>query len=106
MLRALHRTLAAIAAAVLFVAPAAAQRFDPGPPRDVAPGVALYHLTDQSLLDPPGPVSIWLLRLDPSRIRLRSSLANDEILGTETVAGIAERHRALAAINAGFFLPN
>ena len=106
MLRAIHRTLAALAAAVLIVAPAVAQRFDPGPPRDVAPGVALYHLTDQSLLDPPGPVSIWLLRLEPSRIRLRSSLANDEVLGTETVAGIAERHRAFAAINAGFFLPN
>ena len=45
MLRAIHRTLAALAAAVLIVAPAAAQRFDPGPPRDVAPGVALYHLT-------------------------------------------------------------
>jgi hypothetical protein len=30
----------------------------------------------------------------------------DEVMGTETVAGIAERHRAIAAVNAGFFLPN
>jgi len=106
MPRGILRTLAAVCAAVLLVAPAAAQRFDPGVPQDIAPGVALYHVTDQTLLDPAGPVSIWLLKLDASRVRLRSSLANDEVLGTETVAAIAERHHALAAINAGFFLPN
>jgi hypothetical protein len=106
MLRRIPGTIAAICAAVLLVAPVAAQQFDPGTPQDIAPGVTLYHVTDPALLDPAAPVSIWLLRLDPARIRLRSRLANDEIVGTETVAGIAERHRALAAINAGFFLPN
>src|SRR4029453_17898555 len=47
-----------------------------------------------------------MLRLDPARVRLRAVLANDEIMGTETVAEMASRHGALAAINAGFFLPN
>ena len=106
MPRRIHRTIAAFCAAVLLVAPAAAQRLDPGPPREIAPGVTLYHVTDEALLDPAMPLSVWLLRLDPVHIRLRSFLANDEIVGTETVAGIAERHQALAAINAGFFLPN
>jgi exopolysaccharide biosynthesis protein len=51
-------------------------------------------------------MSVWLLRLDPARIELRAALANDEVMGTEVVSSIAERHRALAAINAGFFLAN
>ena len=37
---------------------------------------------------------------------LQAALSNDEIMGVETVAGIAERHKPIAAINAGFFLPN
>src|SRR5262245_16857541 len=105
MLRGIQRTMAAVCAAVLLSASAAAQRFDLGAPQDIAPGVTLFHLTDQALLDPAAPVSVWLLRLDPARVRLRACLANDEIVGTETVAGIAERHQALAAVNAGFFLP-
>lgn len=76
------------------------------PVRDVADGVALFRLTDQALLDPAAPVSIWMLRLDPARVTLRAALANDEVMGTETVAETAARHGALAAINAGFFLPN
>ena len=106
MLRAIQRTMTAVCAAVLLSASAAAQRFDLGAPQNVAPGVTLYHVTDQALLDPAAPLSVWLLRLDPARVRLRASLANDEVVGTETVAGIAERHHAVAAVNAGFFLPN
>ena len=75
-------------------------------PRNVAPGVLLYHLESPALVDPGGPISIWALRLDPKRIDLQAALANDEIMGVETVAGIAERHKPIAAINAGFFLPN
>jgi hypothetical protein len=91
---------------LLLLSPAAAQRLDLPDPRQLAPGVLLYHLDTAGLVDPEGPLSIWLLRLDPRRIELRSVLANDEIVGTETVADIAARHHALAAINAGFFLPN
>ena len=75
-------------------------------PEVVAPGVRLYRLADPSLLDPPGPVAIQILRLDPRRVRLESALSDDQIVGTETVLDTAQRHKALAAINAGFFLPN
>ncbi|MCA1558923.1 MAG: phosphodiester glycosidase family protein [Acidobacteria bacterium] len=92
--------------ALLLLARPSAQRLDPGPPAAIAPGVDLYHLTDPSLIDPAGPISAWLLRLDPALIDLKSVLANDEILGLETVSDMGERHRAVAAINAGFFLPN
>jgi hypothetical protein len=51
-------------------------------------------------------MAICLLRLDPQQVDLRAALANDEVMGTEAVAEIAERHRAVAAINAGFFLAN
>jgi len=77
-----------------------------GPGRTVAPGVVLHHLTDSTILDPPGPLSVWLLRLDLAQADLRPVLANDQIMETETVAGIATRHHAVAAVNAGFFLPN
>jgi len=51
-------------------------------------------------------MSVWLLRLEPAQVDLRAALANDEVMDTEVVSSIAERHRAIAAINAGFFLPN
>jgi exopolysaccharide biosynthesis protein len=74
--------------------------------REIADGVTLFHLTDPALVDPPAPISVWMLRLDPARATLEAALANDEVVGTETVAETAARHRAVAAINAGFFLPN
>lgn len=83
-----------------------AQPLDLSEPRQLAAGVALYHVTTPSLVDPPEPLSVWLLRLDPARVDLRAVLANDEVMGTEVVSTIAERHGAIAAINAGFFLPN
>ena len=90
----------------LFLAPFRAQQLDLPEPRNVAPGVLLYHLDSPALVDPEGPISIWMLRLDPAKVDLQAALANDEIMGVETVAGIAERHKPIAAINAGFFLPN
>ena len=87
-------------------APSRAQQLDLPEPRNVAPGVLLYHLDSPALVDPEGPVSIWMLRLDPAKVDLQAVLSNDEIMGVESVAGIAERHQPIAAINAGFFLPN
>jgi phosphodiester glycosidase len=75
-------------------------------PENVAPGIKLYRLSDPALIDPPGPIAIQLLRLDPARVRLKSALSQDQIVGTETVQGMADRHHAIAAVNAGFFLPN
>ena len=96
---------------LLFVSPfravaPRAQQLDLPEPRNVAPGVLLYHLDSPALVDPEGPVSIWMLRLDPAKVDLQAALSNDEIMGVESVAGIAERHKPIAAINAGFFLPN
>jgi exopolysaccharide biosynthesis protein len=49
------------------------------------------------------PVKINLLRLDLKKVRLDVHHANDGAIGTETTSSIAKRHRAVAAINAGFF---
>jgi Phosphodiester glycosidase len=100
------RACAALLLLTLFVARSSGQRLDLPEPLTIAPGVLLYHVQNPTLVTPEGPISIWLARLDPMRVELRAALANDEIMGTETVAGIAERHGALAAINAGFFLAN
>ena len=97
--------LAVVALALLLLAPGEArQPLDLGTPRQIATGLTLYHLADPALLDPPAPVSIWLLRVDLAAADLRGALSNDEIVDTETVPEIAVRHRAVAAINAGFFL--
>src|SRR5919108_3859020 len=80
---------------------ARAPQLDPRSAKELAPGATLYHLTDSDLVNKEGPISVWILRLDPARVDLQLMLANDEIVGTETVPEIATRHRALAAINAG-----
>lgn len=100
------RGLAAVVALLLLDAPLGAQSLELGPARQLAPGVQLFHVTAPSLVSPPEPMSVWFLRLDPALVELRSVLANDEILDTEVVSTIAERHNAIAAVNAGFFLPN
>ena len=89
-------------------APGSAQSAPPGLTivREPAAGITLFRLTAPSLLDPPAPLHVMLLRLQPGAGTLRAALANDEVVGTETVADVAGRHRAVAAINAGFFLPN
>ena len=80
------------------------QAIDLGAALEIASGITLYHLTDPSLLDPPAPVSIWLLRVNPGAADLRAVLSNDAIVDTEIVPDMAVRHDAIAAINAGFFL--
>jgi hypothetical protein len=71
--------------------------------RVVAPGVEYFTSNDQSLGDPAGPMAVYLLKLDPARVRIDSALSNDEVLGSETVDSIAKRHHAIAAVNGGFF---
>ena len=96
-----------IVAALLLVASlqAADLRFL-GRAERVADGVWLYRLSDQQLVDPPAPTAVFLLRLEPGKVDLHSALAQDEVLGTETVLEISRRRKAIAAINAGFFAPN
>jgi exopolysaccharide biosynthesis protein len=49
------------------------------------------------------PVRMNLLRLDLTKVRLDVVHAGESVIGTETTSSIAMRHRAFAAINAGFF---
>src|SRR5688572_12268097 len=80
------------------------------PPQAIAPaverisdGVELQRLTDPSLLSPAGPVAVHALRLDPRKVALETAVAEDRLPARETVAGIATRRKALAAVNGGFF---
>src|SRR5687767_15122877 len=91
---------------LLWLAPAPAstrQALDLGVPRPVAAGIALYHLTDRGLLNPASPISIWLVKIDLALADIRAALATDEIVDTETVPETAVRHKAIAAVNGGFF---
>jgi hypothetical protein len=94
---------AALALVSLALSPQAALRLGPALP--VAPGIDLFHVGQTDLLDPPGPIAVQLLRLDPRRVRLAAVLARDHVLGAETVPSMARRLGAFAAVNAGFFLP-
>ena len=69
----------------------------------IADGVELHRLTDPSLLNPAGPVAVHALRLDPRKVTLETAVAEDRLPARETVAGIAARRTALAAVNGGFF---
>jgi len=69
----------------------------------VAPGVEFYRTSDPTLVDPAGPIAVYLLRLDLDLVRIDSALSNDEVVDAERVDGIAARRKAIAAINAGFF---
>ena len=79
-------------------------RLSLGQPEHVADGVVLYRLRDAAALGIPGPISVHALRLDPAKVSLRSVLAKDRVMALETVPEIAQRTRAIAAINAGFFV--
>jgi hypothetical protein len=73
------------------------------PPRVIASGVEYFTSSDRTLVEPPGPTAVFLLKLDPRRVRLESALPNDEVMGAESVEALALRRQALAAINGGFF---
>ena len=104
------RRQAALYAAALLVAALVSSgcpretAIDLGKPEPVADGVQLYRLTDPALLTPPAPIAVQMLRLDPSRIDLRSALAQDRVMQLEMVPEIAARAGAIAAVNAGFFV--
>src|SRR5688572_27617743 len=74
-----------------------------GPPQKIAPGIDFFSSADPTLLDPPGPVAVYMLRLDSTRARVISVLSHEKVLGTERVDEMAGRYGAVAAINGGFF---
>ena len=96
-----------VAALIVLLAFASACSFDKqawlGTPKEIAPGVELYQSTDRTLVDLDGPIAVYLLRLDLDRVQIESALSNDEVMDAERVDGIARRHSAIAAVNAGFF---
>jgi hypothetical protein len=72
-------------------------------PDQVARGIEFFTSTDTSLVEPPAPISVSLLRLDPAHARLSSLLSNDQVMYAEPVLDMATRAKSLAAVNAGFF---
>lgn len=90
------------AALLLVLAPLHAQS-DLGSAERIADGVLLYRLDDESLLDPPGHVAVQALRVDPRLATIEVALAEDRSPARETVLSIAQRRRAIAAVNGGFF---
>jgi hypothetical protein len=74
-----------------------------GAPHRVAPGVEFYSSADPTLIDPPGDIAVYLVRLDPHRVRLDAVLSGGDVMGTERVDEMAGRTGAVAAINGGFF---
>ena len=97
------RLLAALAAVALLNSWLAAQGL-PTEPERVADGIRLHRLNDPSLLSPPGPVAVQLLELDPARVRLDLTLAEDKSPAKETVVDMVRRRKAIAGVNAGFFV--
>lgn len=47
--------------------------------------------------------TIHVMEVDPKHLQIKAAHAKDQALGRETVATIAKRHKAIAAINGGFF---
>jgi hypothetical protein len=77
-----------------------------GRPAPVADGVDLFRVDATiAFAAESAPRSLRLLRLDPRRVRLASALATGVVPGRATVADIARRTTAIAAVNAGFFGP-
>ncbi len=102
--RVLLRFVAVLALAWLTAGCPPETAIDLGAPLKVADGVQFYQVRDPNLLDPPAPVAVQILRLDPSKVDLRAALANDRVVQLETVPGMADREHAVAAVNGGFFV--
>ena len=104
----LNASLKLVAVVVALMLPQAADEASSGlgAGRDIAPGVRHYTLSEPSLLDPPAPISIHLLRLDLAQVDLTTELALGDRQGRGTVLSAALRRRAIAAVNAGFFSLN
>lgn len=73
--------------------------------KTIAPGVEYLQLTrgESSPVETTGPWLINVLRVDPNRASLQVFHALDEGVGLETTSSLAARHKAVAAINGGYF---
>ena len=79
----------ALVAALVWATFALSQGSWLGEPEPIVPGVDLFRSTDRALVDAAGPVSVYLLRLDPKRVTIASGLSNGESHGRRA----RRRHR-------------
>lgn len=93
----------AITVALGLISRPAAQTNWLGAATSIASGVEFFESHDAALSNPSGPTAVYLLKLDPAQVSLSSAHARDEVMGLETADVIANRHHAIAAVNAGFF---
>jgi hypothetical protein len=70
---------------------------------DLAGGVRFYRLDETAYLGAGNPISARLVEIATGAARLDLELGKDGKQGRDTVASMAARRSALAAINAGFF---
>ncbi len=103
--RAVAALLAATAAAAQPSSHEAARPTAPPAWQAVAPGVEYAVVDAAAVAGEPGPIALHALRLDLAEVRLELALAGDRSPALERVDAIAARHGAVAAVNAGFFLP-
>jgi exopolysaccharide biosynthesis protein len=96
--------LLVLAASILCGQTTAARQIRLPPAEVVAEGVELFRIADPDLVSPPAKTEVRALRLDPRRVRLTTALAPGPRPSKAPVARIAAAHRALAAVNAGFFV--
>jgi exopolysaccharide biosynthesis protein len=73
--------------------------------QEISPGIEYGQVSSgqQSKDESTGPWLINVLRIDLTKSRVRIVRALDEGVGMETVSSLAARHRAVAAINGGYF---
>lgn len=65
----------------------------------IIPGIEYEHRTQRH----PCPISMHILKVDPTKACMEIALAENQASGTEKVSSITSRHKAIAGINAGFF---
>ena len=71
----------------------------------LSPGIEYLEIKRGDFTSPEGNDrwTIHVLVLDPSRVRIETAIAMDEIAGAETTSSISARRGALAAVNGGYF---
>jgi uncharacterized protein YigE (DUF2233 family) len=98
-----HRSIVAVVLACLAGCASKSERPWLGPAESIAPGVNFYRTADDTLVDRAGPIAVSLIKVDPAQAHIAVALSNDEVVDSESVAGIAARRGAVAAINGGYF---
>lgn len=106
MRTAILRVLAACALSTTAVAiDQAPQRLPLPAAESIGSGVSYYTFDARDHLGAAAHISARLLEVKPSAVRLDVELGKEGLQGRDTVTAMAQRRDAIAAVNAGFFLP-